>query len=220
MAVYFGFLLYVIADGRLRAGVVWYLLPLLLTAPPVLLVNYYVSRSIVPVQLVTSYFQYPGSPWKSEDLTGTRINQGAFLATYLFNSLFGSRGFILYNPMLFIAIPLLLRELSPARQFVREARVACLVSVPILSYYLLFSNNYSGYSYSIRWFVPLLPLWFFFLYPLLENVNSRRKAAFFALFTGSVAIAVIGLANPWSDVSRSPYPIVANIKSIFEFVTT
>jgi hypothetical protein len=217
LAVYVAFLLYIVADGRLRASVVSYLLPLLVTVLPVLLVNYYISGSIVPVQLISSYFLYPGSPWKREDLTGMGINQGVFLGNYVFNSLLGSRGFILYNPMLFIAIPLLLRELGPRREFVWEARAVCLASAPIVSYYLIFSNNYGGWSYSIRWFVPLLPLWFFFMYPFLENLKVGRQALFLTLFSVSAVIAIIGLANPWSSMSLSPYPVVANIKTILGY---
>ena len=218
MAVYVAFLLYIVADGRLRASIALYLSPLLLTVLPVLLVNYYISGSIIPVQLVSSYFLYPGSPWKSEDLTGVGMNQGAFLGNYVFNCLLGSRGFILYNPMLFVAIPLLLRELSPKRQFVWEARAVCLASAPIVAYYLIFSNNYGGWSYSIRWFVPLLPLWFFFMYPFLENLNVARKALFLTLFSVSTAIAMVGLASPWSNMSLSRYPVVANIRTILGYI--
>jgi hypothetical protein len=218
LAVYVAFLLYIFVDGRLRASVLWYLLPLLLTVLPVLLVNYHISGSIVPVQLVSSYFQYPGSTWQQADLTGVGINQGTFLANYTFNCLLGSRGFILYNPMLFVAIPLLLRELSPRREFVWEARAVCLASAPIVLYYLIFSNNYSGWSYSIRWFVPLLPLWFFFMYSFLVNLNGGRKVLFLALFSASTVIAVLGLANPWSSMNLSSYPVVANIKTILGYI--
>lgn len=31
-------------------------------------------------------------------------------------------------------------------------------SITLALYYLLTTNNYGGWSYSIRWFVPLLPL--------------------------------------------------------------
>jgi len=38
------------------------------------------------------------------------------------------------------------------------------------------TNNYAGWSYSIRWFVPMLPLLLFFLFPYFETFNSRRRA--------------------------------------------
>ncbi|BCJ51441.1 hypothetical protein Asp14428_29160 [Actinoplanes sp. NBRC 14428] len=218
LAVFGGFFLYVLADKRLRSHAAWYLLPLPLTAIPALLVNYRISGSLVPVQLVTSYFQYPGTPWKPQALTGAGMNQGAFLAEYTYHALIGRRGFLLYNPLLFLALPLLVRELGGSRPFHREARVVCAVTVPIVAYYLLYSNNYSGWSYSIRWFVPLLPLLFFFLYPILASKFVTLKVLFFTVFAAGAAIAVIGLINPWSFMRLSPYPIVANLRTIPEFL--
>ena len=120
IAFYAGFLLYILADRRLRAGVLFFLFPLPLAVVPVLAVNYAISGSVIPMLIIKSYYMYPGSPWArpgAEILSGTAINQGAFLVSYGFHSLLGSRGFILYNPMLFIAIPLLVRELRPSRPF-------------------------------------------------------------------------------------------------------
>ncbi|MFI7597453.1 hypothetical protein [Actinoplanes sp. NPDC049681] len=211
LAVLGGFLLYVLADPRLRTHAGWYLLPLPLTALPALWVNYRISGSLVPVQLVPAYFQYPGTPWKPTALTGAGMNRGAFLAEYAFHCLVGKRGFLLYNPLLFLAVPLLLRELATKRPFFREARVVCLVTVPIVAYYLLYSHNYSGWSYSIRWFVPLLPLLFFFLYP---SLAGRLRIPFFIAFAAGTAIAVIGLINPWSWLDLSPYPLIANLRTI------
>ena len=93
-----------------------------------------------------------------------------------------------------------------------------LVSALIVSYYLLFSMNYSGWGYSIRWFVPLLPLWFFFVYPFMERLSTGRIVIFGALFAVSTTIALIGLMNPWSNVSLSQYPLIANIKQILPHI--
>lgn len=213
LAVFGGFLLYVLTDRRLRPHAALYLLPLPLTALPALWVNYRISGSLVPVQLVTAYFQYPGTPWKPSALTGAGMNRGAFLAEYAFHCLVGKRGFLLYNPLLFLAVPLLLRS-SRSSRFVRESRVVCLVTVPIVGYYLLFSNNYGGWSYSIRWFVPLLPLLFFFLHPILAGPSRTLKILFFTAFAAGTAIAVIGLVNPWSWLNLSPYPLIANLRTI------
>ena len=214
LAVVAGFLLYVVADKRLRADVGWYLLPLAPTVLPALLVNYFISGSFMPVQLVTSYFQYPGTPWRAEALTGAGMNKGTFLAQYAFDCLLGTRGFLLYNPLLLIAVPLVVRELLCRRKYFREACVAGVVAASIVGYYLLFSNNYSGFSYSIRWFVPLLPLLFFFMYPVLDCRLTGVKVLFFALFAAGMVIAIIGLINPWSFMNLSPYPLVANLRTL------
>lgn len=221
MAIYGAFFLYVVADPLLRRQVAAYLLPLLITVLPVLLVNYQISGSFVPVQLEPSNFLYPGSPWneRQDNLTGGEINHGIFLAKYAFHMLIGTRGFLIYNPFTLIAIPLLLLELRPGRRFAREARTVALASFAIVSYYILFSNNFGGWSYSIRWFVPLLPLWFFFLAPFIEgHVSPRRKLILGSVFAVSVIIAAIGLVNPWTDPDGNP-PIVANLLFIQEIPT-
>jgi hypothetical protein len=57
----------------LRRNVVFYFAPLLLTVAAYLAINYSIHNSIVPVQIVRSYFEYPGSPWiGSDQLSGMR----------------------------------------------------------------------------------------------------------------------------------------------------
>ncbi|WP_306203966.1 hypothetical protein [Actinoplanes sp. RD1] len=212
-AVYGCFFLYVLAQRTLRRNAGWYLLPLVVTAAPALVVNYSISGSLVPVQLVADYFAWPGTPWTPEELTGGGANSGRFLAEYAFTALIGSRGFLLYNPLMWLAIPLAVRELVRRRPFAREAAVAGVVTVVIVAYYLLFSNNYSGWSYSIRWFVPLLPLLLFFLYPVLDS-HVTLKVLFALLLLAGTAVAVIGVTKPWSNMSLSDYPLVANLHSL------
>jgi len=214
-AFYAGFLLYVLADRRLRGRVAYFLLPLLITVLPALAINYSIAGSLVPVGMVRAYFEYSGSKWvgsRSNELTGMSINSWKVLIPYVFNSLIGSRGFIVYNPFLVLAIPYLIRECGPKREFRREALVVGGASALIVAYYLLFSNDYGGWSYSIRYFVPLLPLLFFFIHPFLEDLSSGRKAIFAALFAVSTAIAVIGLINPWSYGYFGNFPLISNLK--------
>jgi hypothetical protein len=214
-AFYAGFLIYIIADRRLRSGVVYYLLPLVATVLPALALNYSISGSLMPVQTVRAYFEYPGSKWvgaKGKELSGMGVNQLDLLIPYAFNSLIGSKGFILYNPLLFLAIPYLIRECGPKREFRKEALTIGLASAVIVSYYLLVTNNYGGWSYSIRWFVPLLPMLYFFIHPFLEELTVRRKSIFATLFAVSAVIAVIGLFNPWSVGYLSKYPLISNLK--------
>ena len=218
-AFYVGGLVYLAADSRMRRAAAYYLFPLLITVVPTLAVNYSISGSLVPVQMVRAYFQYPGSKWlgpKGNELSGTGINTGRFLAEYVFNSLVGSRGFILYNPLLFLAIPLLARECAAGRKFRGEGLLVGIATAVIVAYYLLYTNNYGGWSYSVRFFVPLVPLLFFFLHPFLEEPTAARKAVFGALFALSTAIAAIGVISPWSHLYLSGYPLIANLMQLRE----
>jgi hypothetical protein len=153
----------------------FYLLPLLATLLPALAITYSIHHSIVPVQIVAAYFQYPGSPWVgSNELSGMHANSVAFTFGYALSALVGPKGFLLYDPNHRN------RSLGTGSGDPRQRalllrgnrcrhRLRC--SSAVLS---VGTNNYGGWSYSIRWFVPLLPLLFFFLYPFFETYGPKR----------------------------------------------
>jgi len=209
------FLLYVWRDARLRRGLVFYVLPLFVTVVPALACTYSIHHSILPVQIVGSYFQYPGSPWtQSSALSGIRANDAKSFLTYAVSALIGPKGFLLYNPILWIALWGLYRTIRRRDRFYYEAIVVAAGSSVLVLYYLVFTNDYSGWSYSIRWFVPLLPLLFFFLYPYFQTCDQRRGRQFCALFAVAVTIALVGAVDPWSHADLSEVPFIANIKEL------
>lgn len=218
---YVGFSFYISTIPSLRREILFYFLPILFTACFVIFINYYISGSVIPVNLNKSYFEYQGSPWIESEfpLAGTTINKGWFLLYYSFNALLGTRGFLLYNPILFIALPFLVREIKYKRAFMREALVVGIGSLIITLYYFLFSQNYGGWSYSFRWFVPMLPLLFFFMYSFFGFLNFKLRKVFIVLFCISMIISGIGLINPWSKQSISKIPIIANVKQLVIFLT-
>ena len=211
-AYYAAFFGYVLIQADLRKNAFFFVVPCVLTVIPALMVNYYISGSVMPLQINQEYFDYPGSPWiDSEQLSGVSINEGLFFLKYGFSAMFGSRGFLLYNPLLFIALPYLIFEIRKGRRFTQEARVIGVVSLIIVLYYLLFTNNYGGGSYSIRWFVPMLPIVFFFMHPFFENFTPFRRRFFFTVFFISTIIAGVGMLNPWSLVELGNTPFLGNI---------
>jgi hypothetical protein len=207
------FLLYVLRDPRLRVGTVFYLLPLLVTLLPTFAMTYSIHHSIMPVQLVRSYFQYPGSPWNVpvEELSGMQVNSPKFAVSYALLALVGPRGFLLYNPILWVAVWALVQVVTHRKLFRYEAMVIGAGSGALVLYYLLFTSNYGGASYSIRWFVPTLPLLFFFLYHYFEESRQQRTRGVRALLYLSIGIAFIGAVNPWSHAYLSEVPFIANV---------
>jgi hypothetical protein len=106
------------------------------------------------------------------------------------------------------------RAIRQRGPFFNEAVVIATGSGILALYYVLFTSGYSGWSYSIRWFVPLLPLLFFFLYPYFEAYDHKRDARFRVLLAVAVVIAFVGALNPWSDGSLSRAPFIANIEEL------
>lgn len=213
---YMLFLLNVLRDPALRKAAGFYLAPLLLTIAPTLAINYMIHGSVMPVQIYRSYFDYPGSPWLgSPDLSGMSTNEWRFALLYGLQTLIGPRGFLLYNPLLFVSIWGLAREIRRKGTFFYEALCVAAGSCAVLLYYWRMTTNYGGWSYSIRWFVPLIPLLLFFFYPYLQHLNAKRPA-FKALLGVSVVIAFVGALNPWSPITYSEISFVANIKQFVE----
>lgn len=166
--------------------------------------TYSIHHSIVPVQIVKSYIDYPGSPWiGSTKLSGTHGNDTLFVLRYAPLLFIGPRGFLLYNPIAWVALWGLVRAIRQRGPFFNEAVVIATGSGILALYYALFTSGYSGWSYSIRWFVPLLPMLFFFLYPYFEAYDLKRAARFRVMLAAAVVIAFVGALNPWSDGSLS-----------------
>jgi len=95
---------------------------------------------------------------------------------------------------------LLVEEIWKRGKLKIEALVIMICSVIVIGYYLLASQDYSGFAYSIRWFVPLLPLWFVFLYRGFRMERPRFRKLFSPVFLTSVIIASVGLIDPWTTI--------------------
>jgi hypothetical protein len=206
------FFIYILVDPRLRAGIAFYMLPALITYLPTLAIDYLIQGSILPLQLVRDNFVYQGSPWIEDSPSGLHFYNFTFVVGYAFVALIGWKGFFVYNPFLVIASWGLGRTIRNRAIFYREGICIASASAILVLYILLTTNNYGGDSYSIRWFVPLLPMIFLFLYPFLESEDKKRRKQFRLVFLISAVIACIGAVDPWSHGSLSPVPLLANIE--------
>jgi 4-amino-4-deoxy-L-arabinose transferase-like glycosyltransferase len=214
---YVTFALYVLLRKELRRKFVFYVLPLLLTALPTALIDYSIHGNILPVQIYQQYFQYPGSPWLgSDELSGMKANGLEFSLSYAFATLFGPKGFLIYNPLLFIAAIGCVTVFREKRTLWPECLCVLLGSLILCSYYWATTTNFGGWSYSIRWFVPLLPLLFYFLHPCLAADGLVGRRIFMPVFAFALCIAVVGAVNPWSPLVYSEVPFVANLRQFMQ----
>ncbi|MBT4002451.1 MAG: hypothetical protein HOF10_03935 [Chloroflexi bacterium] len=219
---YLGFYIYILTIPELRKFSFFYIVPSFFTILPTFIIFYQVSESFLPLTANIDAFIYPETPWvgkKFEELTGRGINKGWFLINYSFHSLLGTNGFILYNPLLFLAIPNLIKEIKQRKPFWREGIVIGAGTLIVTLFYLLSSTNYSGNSYSIRWFVPFLPMLFIFLYPIFDD---SKKILFYRLLILSILISAVGTFAPWSNIEDiHKIPFLANIiemSNLLEFI--
>jgi hypothetical protein len=204
------FLLYILWSRFERKYDIIFLIGVL---PPFLLhciLNIQITGGIIPAELVLSYHIWPGSPWSAASLAGLSIQPNlTSLLTYAFHSTFGYCGFFSYSPVLlifFFALPQIRHKLQ------KEGTIILLATIVILGSYILTTNNYGGWSYSIRWWIPLIPFLLFFGSLYLQKQKSFK--IFYLLLAISIVISAIGVINPWTNMGLGPVPILNNLKQL------
>jgi hypothetical protein len=157
-------------------------------------VNYAIGGTWKPANAVPEYFQWSGSPFHPDNMTGAWNHQSiGYFVEYAIALLVGRHGFLGHNPTLFLALPAIVVCLArrvPERPEIVFAGFCC---GGIWLAYALTSNNYSGQCCSIRWFVPLLAPAYLVLAVALRRYPNYRGD--FVLLTGWGA--VIALLSWW-----------------------
>ena len=95
-----------------------------------------------------------------------------------------------------------------------EGAIVLAVSASIAIYYFFSTSNFGGYSYSIRWLVPTIPLLWFFGFGFFENFTRVKRIVFTGLFAVSLVIAVVGAGNPWARTQNGKAGFLANIENL------
>jgi hypothetical protein len=121
------------------------------------IVNFQTGGTFGPANAVPEYLAWPGSPFSSATMTGGWHHDSAAKAIiYALDMLFGKKGFLGHNLILFL--PMLLTHLLIAKRYQerRWVRAGLAWTVATWLLYAATSNNQSGACCSVRWFVPLL----------------------------------------------------------------
>ena len=177
--------------------------------------NYQIGGTLLPLQFIREYLNFDGSQWSE----GVRVNTPLSFLEYMFLSFVGPQGFLVYSPLVAFLIPLLVKHSNKKKPFYQESRVIAASSILLLLTYFILTQNYGGWGYGIRWFVPLIPLIYIFLFDVdVALLSSRRRWLFSGLVYYSFIVAVIGLINPWSNPEIHAFPILANLKQLSQFL--
>ncbi|HBI45890.1 MAG TPA: hypothetical protein DDY78_24000 [Planctomycetales bacterium] len=168
-------------------------------------VVYGYTGMIGPAGANPAFWDYPGSQFDAHDLTGrwNHAGLGDFIA-YAFLLLFGSRGFLLSNPTLLLAVPAAgwaLWRLPAARV---ETVCFGLWCLGVWLLYAALSTNYGGACCSIRWFVPLLAPAVYWLALMLRDLPQFRMD--FIVFSGwgAVLAAYFWVYGPFGAFDYQP----------------
>jgi hypothetical protein len=185
---------------------------------PGIVISHGITGDFRPMSVHAELFKYPGSHWNgaSEHLSGAAPNSAGFALRYALRCLAGPNGFLLYNPLLLLALFGIFRLVSRRLPFWQEAFLAFSASSIFCAYFFVYSSNYGGFSYSIRWFVTLVPLLWFFAFPFFENLTRAKTLLFRALAASGVLIALAGSVDQWPATLKYPDTpaIVLNARKI------
>lgn len=188
-------------------------------------VNYYLAGDFLPMTMHPEFWNYPGSDFSEENLTGvTSHTSFSSIMTYAFHSLLGYRGLFSYTPILLISLYYLIRVCTNTKhKFFKEGFMILTGIIITVLFYIVSSNNYGGYNYGMRWFVGLTPLLFFFCALLFRKKPSRIMTnIYYILAFISLFIALVGVYNPWADCwgykifFYQPIPFLNNLRFLVE----
>jgi hypothetical protein len=160
--------------------------------------NYWVGGTWNPANANPEYFNWPGSPFSQQSLTGFWNHKSILsLVTYALALLFGKHGFFGHNLALFLLIPAapVLWKLRP-REW-PELGFALLWCGLTWGLYSLASTNYSGQCLSVRWFVPLLAPCYFALAVLLRYAPRFAGELLVVSSWGFLLAGVAWCYGPW-----------------------
>jgi len=173
-------------------------------------VRFVLAFSAAVLVYVAANLATTGSPWPPKLTPGARDwTQAAGASaratqippgreTYLVSGLFGWQGFLTTSPVLVFGAAGLLR--GARRRLVLHpgdcVAMAVAIGVQVVGR-CSFPALAGGWSYGFRYLVPVIPLLMFFAPAAL---GGWRTAAFGALLPAAVAVALIGVYNPWPPV--------------------
>jgi len=185
--------------------------------------NYAAVGSLKPAYANKTAYDFPGSYWKIDPVTGRRVGSRVDPATgnesislykgiddqyepwpvYLCHMLLGHHGVFSLSPIFIFSLIGLCRRIrargDPLAPF---ALLAGSLTLILLAFYVFFAGqrNYGGVCSGLRWFFWLIPLWLMFLPAGLEGkADSRWVRGLASAFLLISAVSVFYSApNPWT----------------------
>jgi hypothetical protein len=176
------------------------------------LLNLYISGSLTPPAMNKALWDYPGSIFNQNNLTGVSSQSNIFVVVkYAFNMVIGNRGLISHTPLLVFSIfgfaKVLFRQEFKYRQ---EYLFILLASLAYILMYVFRSTTYSGASFGIRWYAELMFLLCLPLAHIDEEIkNSRRFSSWFIVIAfSSIIISFIGVINPYVEAYTKAFSFI------------
>jgi hypothetical protein len=182
------------------------LAPFVLTA----LLTYWAAGRFVPLYLDPSAYDYPGSALKPAAGGTVGFYSLEFGIQYAYNMLIGRRGVLAFTPLLIFAglgVATAIRANKAGLRGLTTSMVGA--TLAFVTYLILRTDNYGGVAWGIRWLVPLIPVWWYYLPTAYDLVRTRKFAfAGLLLFWGLLVLSFLSVLPGLQDAWATARPIV------------
>jgi len=179
-----------------------------------LFLNLYTSGSLIPPAINAPLWNYPGSSFNSENLSGlAKYNKVRDVLFYAFHMLLGNRGLILHTPILLFSILGISIVYKKKLRFRYQAEYGYILMASLLYIfiYIVRTTNYSGWAFGVRWFASLMLILCLPIACLESEIRSSRTIRFLFISVAilSIFISIVGSYNPWTPLVGNPWtPLV------------
>jgi hypothetical protein len=198
-AASFGLALFVLCLARDWPRTLLFFVPAALVPIAAFLVTNYVAiGEIMPAyeKFGTVWYEFPGSYWSRKrgiDAAADPVWLSAF------HLLLGHHGILSLTPVFLLSLAGMLRWKRSAALPAVVPVLALTLSAVVLSFYLVKTNNYGGWTSGPRWFFWLIPLWLLCMIPVADRLagTSRGRVLGYVLLAFSTLSVGYYAWNPW-----------------------
>jgi hypothetical protein len=167
--------------------------------------NFSTSGSLLPPAMNASLWNYPGSFFGQESLSGlAKHNNVLDVLCYSLHMLIGNRGLISHTPILLFSILGIFIIYRKNSQFQLKLEYSSLLfaSLLFIAIYIFRSTNYSGFAFGVRWFASLMFILCLPIACLESSIRSSRtkQAVFLGIACLSIFISLVGAYAPISPL--------------------
>jgi hypothetical protein len=171
------------------------------------ILNYLAVGDWLPAysKLQSPWYQYPGSHWLPPNPGEVKhgIDWARFYESrlaYVFHMIAGHHGWFSLTPIWLLSLVALLAPRWTNWPWSRSTHVLFVaVSVIVIGFYLVATDNYGGWTCGPRWLIWLTPIWLVTLLPTVDRIAPYHFGRVFA--GGLLAVSVVStcypLVNPW-----------------------
>jgi len=169
-------------------------------------INYWAAGTIMPLYFDPKAYDFVGTVLNTTVGGTNGFYSWEFGARYTYDMFVGQRGLFSFTPILifaFVGIAVAIRQ----RQLRGLALTVLFGSLAFAAYLILRTDNFGGLAWGTRWFVPLVPLWWYFSREAYSVIREPRWASvtwrvlFWIVVLVSFLTAAQGLHDAWREVA-------------------